>query len=305
MLLFVVSFVKISGKIELLNPRDCNKCRAIGAIFLLIGFGAIVYPKTVTVQGKITYWDGNPANSVRVEIENISTTSNSEGIYELESVPRNANSIDFIFPKYTINKGLNIPFYSLLSQNVSVNVNKINFTIEGTVIDELGNPLKNVAVRVGYDKSFYAPTGKYQLSQVSINPKLLNYIVVADANNNVLYQNELKFSKYETEEKYKNYDITVNPGNTIDVFGMVKDYCGQKGMRPEPVIGAIIGMGGRQNLTNENGEYLISKVPRETTSCRIRLISGIEKTKDLTPSLNDSLPFEKRTQRLFIICLND
>jgi hypothetical protein len=304
LLLFVVSFVKISGKIELLNPDDCNKCRAIGAIFLLIGFGAIIYPKTIIVQGKITYWDGNPANSVRVEIGNTSTTSNSEGRYELEGVPRSANSIDFVFPKYTISKGLNVPFYSLISQNISVKMDKINFTIAGTVFDEFGNPLKNVAVMMGTIKS-YAPTGQYQLSQVSIDPKWPNYIVVTDPNNNVLSQNELKFSKYETEEKYKNYEINVNPGNTIDVFGTVKDYCGQKGVRPEPVIGAIIEMGGRYNLTNEDGEYSISKVPRGATSCRIRLISGTEKTKDITPPLIDSSPFEKKTQRLLIICLND
>jgi hypothetical protein len=103
------------------------------------------------------------------------------------------------------------------------------------------------------------------------------------------------------DERIKDFDMVVY-SDTIDVFGSVKDYCGQKGMRPEPVIGAIIEMGGRRNLTNENGEYLISKVPRETTSYRIKLISGIEKSEDITPSLNEASQFEKKTHRLLIIC---
>lgn len=58
LLFFVISFVKITGKIEISDPEDCKKCRAIGAIFLLIGILFIAYPDTVTVQGKIIYEKG-------------------------------------------------------------------------------------------------------------------------------------------------------------------------------------------------------------------------------------------------------
>jgi hypothetical protein len=323
LLLFVISFVKISGKIELLNPNDCNKCRAIGAIFLIIGFGALVYPKTITVHGKITYGDGKAANSVKVLIQNASTFTNSEGIFELDDVPRNANSMDFVFPQYTLSKGLSVPFYKV-SQDVSFCAKTENCTIKGRVSDRFDNPLDlPLTVQVRTVDNYSLPklvdpsTGNYELSGIPIDPKNKNEISVKSksfiySGNNasnapliIAGPYNLIFSKNELQEKFKNYDIIVNLGNTIDVSGKVEDYCGEKRMRPEPVIGALIEMGGRENLTNENGEYLISRVPKETAFCKIKLISGIEKTKEITPPLNESLPSDKNARRLFIICIND
>ncbi len=312
LLLFIVSFVKISGKIEINDPKDRNIMRAIGAILLLIAFSGLIYPKAVTVQGEITYWDGKPADGIRVEIGNISTTSNGDGWYELHNVPRGANFIDFIFPNYAIREELNIPAYSLLSKNMPpMEGSIVYFTLEGNVKDESGDPfvlkdefgnsLNTVVVRVG---NISAPVleGKYILNKIPIYPNARNYIGVYTIDNRMLLRSELRFSEGETEKKYKNYDMVIDLGKTIEVFGTVKRYCGLDKL-PAPIIGATIEMGGRINLTDEDGKYLITDVPRDTAVYKIKLISGKEKQGEIMPPLKDLPLSEKKARRPLIISI--
>jgi hypothetical protein len=295
-LLFVVSFVKISGKIEILDPADRNKARAIGAILLLVGFTGYVYPKTVNVSGEIKYWDGKPADDVRVQIDNASTTTNENGLYQISNVPRSAKSITFVFKNYAISKELNIPFYSLISKDMPWAGEIINFTIDGAVTDELGNPLNNVIVKVG-DISCPVQLGRYILSQVPIPPNQNRFVSVIDASGTkYLGGAQISyFSKDETEKKYKKYDFAIPLYETMNVFGTVRRYCGQKDSHPEPVMGATVEMGGRSNLTDEKGNYLITKVPIRTASYNITLISGEKIAGNIMPPLAES---EKNAARM-------
>jgi hypothetical protein len=301
LLLFVISFVKITGKIEIVDPKDCRRCRIIGAVFLLVGILAIVYPDTVTVQGAITYENDKPAVGMRVAIGNFSTTSDENGDYELHYIPRSESFIDIIFPKYSIKERLSIPPHSIYYYNKNIKSKIINCTIEGNLNDEFGNKISNVEVWFNRNLA-NTSKGHYKANQIPISPTEPTFVTVKDnKGDNLPFYSEIKLSNIETMEKYKKYDIVIYLGKFVDVFGTVREYCPQND-RISEVIGAEIEIDGRLNITEENGNYLITKVPRNAVKYNVTLISGEKKTGTIKPPLSYVLPSEKTAKRNLILC---
>jgi hypothetical protein len=315
LLFFVISFVKITGKIEISDPEDCKKCRAIGAIFLLIGILFIAYPDTVTVHGQITYGKGvigkspAPATGVSVEIGNFRMTTDSNGKYIFNNVNRSENFIKICFPKYELKESLSIPIYSIFSYNKCIEGGLVRCTIEGSIIDELGKEdIKDIQIYYN-DKSATMKSGDYSVNCL-IDPKYPNRLTFKSTVNpktKVIshYQSkEIKLSDIEVTQGYKKYDILLNQNKSVDVFGTVIMYNSQNNQFSD-VSYAEIEMGGRMNTTDKKGNYLITKVPRDTTIEYVTLINGKNMSCRIKPPLDYALPSEKKVKRDLIICKNN
>lgn len=309
LLLFIISFVKITGKIEIVDPKDCRRCRVIGTILLLVGILAIVYPDTITVRGTILDETNQPAAGVRIAIGNFSTTSDENGGYELHNIPRDEDFINTNFLKYEMKNRIYIPPYSIVSYNKQIKGKIVNCTIEGNVIDEFGNKIPNVEVcfsgeAVGKNvKTVPASNGHYIAANVPISPTSPTFITVKKSKlGNLNIPTEIKLSTIESSEKFKRYDVIINLKEVVDVFGTIREYHKQNGQISD-VIGAEIEMGGRLNITEENGNYLITKVPRSAVKYNVTLISGEKKSGTIKPPLSYTLPPAKMARRHLIICI--
>lgn len=303
LLLFIISFVKITGKVEISDPEDCRKCRVIGAILLLVGILVVAYPDTIKVHGTIKYGIGKPAEGVRVAIGDFNTTTDGNGYYELPNIPRSKNFINIIFPKYEKNERISILPYSIHSSKMDIEGKIIDCTIEGNVIDEFGNKIKNVNVYFGTTICVPASDGHYKAPNVPISPTIPTFITVKDKDDVNLLTLEIETLSYiETTRTYKNYDISINLNKTLDVIGTIREYHKQNDQISD-VIGAEIEMGGRLNITEGNGNYLITKVPRSAVKYNVTLINEKNVTGIIKPPLSYTLPPTKMARRNLIICV--
>jgi hypothetical protein len=309
----ILSFVKISGKIELIKEEDRNKARAVGAFFLVLGCALLLYPNSVDVFGTIHYWDDTPAVGATIEIDGKTTTADADGKYILSNISRSANRIIFNFNRSICQDSLDIPIYSF-SVNKSKKGQRKNLTISGVIYDELGHPanysrvvftggLPSVKAR-GYIANFTDSSGRYVISNVICDPKYPMFISVFSNDSKELeFKSPLVFVSEETKSRYKLMDINLPPKFTINVYGIVVEKTGRVSSQRVPVSDVSVEMGGKwSDYTDANGNYSIEKVPRNTTIYNITDIDGGTIASELIkPPLDAALPQDRTIRRTLLI----
>lgn len=312
-ILIILSFVKISGKIELIKEDDRNKARVVGALFLIVGCILLLYPNSVEIFGTLRYWDDTPAVGTIVEIDGKTTTADADGKYILSNISRSANRIIFNFNRSICQDSLDIPIYSF-SVNKSKKGERKNLTISGTVYDELDHPATDARVVIagglpsekarGYIANFTDSSGRYVISNVICDPKYPMFISVFSNNSKELeFKSPLVFASEETKRGYKLMDINLPPKFTINVYGIVVEKTGRVSSQRVPVSDVSVEMGGKwSDYTDANGNYSIEKVPRNTTIYNITDIDGGTIASELIkPPLDAALPQDRTIRRTLLI----
>lgn len=304
-ILIILSFVKISGKIELIKEEDSNKARVVGAFFLVAGCALLLYPNSVAVFGTLRYWDGTPAVGAIIEIDGRTTTADTDGNYKFNNISRAATRIIFNFNWSSCQETLNIPVYSL-SLNESKKGERKNLTISGIVYDEFDKAIGNAKVVVtggipsgmssGYRANFTDASGRYVISDVICDPKFPMFIsVISDNREGPTFRDPLVFSGEETRSGYKLLDIYLPSKFTIYVCGEVFE---KRRISREAVPNVLVEMGGRwSDYTDEHGRYCITKVPRNATIYNITDGYATISTHLIYPPLKDELTKKRNATR--------
>lgn len=305
--LIILSFIKISGKIELIKEEDRNRARAAGALFFVTGCVLLFYPSSVEVFGTLRYWDNTPAEGTVIEIDRMRTIADGNGNYKIGNVSRNANFIVFHFGRSICQETLDIPFYSF-SVNKSKKGDRKILTISGTVYDEFNESVvgKKVVITGGIPSegsrglvmNYTDSNSQYVISDVMCDPKYPMYISVYFGENRQPETRELlRFNGEETKKEYKLKDIYLPPKLTINVNGTVVEQQGRYSSKPSPVPDVMVEMGNKwsSDYTDSQGKYYIVKVPRNAT---IYNITDISQNKIATGQINPPLSAASPSDRI-------
>lgn len=273
-----------------------NKVRYFGIILLALSLLIFFYLPNAIIYGRVTDPIGLPIEGIRIEIDNCSSYSDINGEYEVGGVPRNARFIKFIFPSYEVIKKINIPIYSFRPrENHSYASTRLdNVTIDGIITDNQGNSIYSVWVVVSGGENLSSAktlTDPYAHYNLSIKPYILSLITIRiftvpslTQPSILLYQENIKFSDDDLKLKRKRVDIRLNL--MADVYGRVMKYCDQGDQAPVPVRGGIVEIGGRINLTDDQGNYFITLVSKTESVYTVNLTSGKNVSGSIIPPLN-------------------
>jgi len=313
--LIIIGFVLILLSFYIINNLKITKwgknaVRLLGAICILSGCIIFFYSTNATIQGKIIDIDGNPMAQVKVQIDNLTGFSNIYGEYEIDNVPRESRFIKFTFPGYEKIQKINISKYSFGSktEDISFKENEIKITIKGKIQDANGNKKHYYVTTINPD--YFDHPGKntsldgdYDLSStiLSINHPITILIKELKSSQKILYQRDLAVSNEDITSGVKSVNIMLN--QTIQVSGRVMEYCDQRSSPPIPARGATVQIGERINITDEEGNYLITHVPRQISTYKVKLVSGYEIKGNITPPLGDDI--ESTKMRNIWLCRND
>jgi hypothetical protein len=312
--LILLSFADVTGlklgffQIEhfKLASRKINEFRAVGLAIFLLGCLICFLPATVTIEG--TVMDGKvPANGALVSINGETKMVFDGGSFLFSDIPKNASYIEYTYRGINHKEILKIPFYwAIFNYNTNYEFKFPKMTIEGQVTNELGRAVPSgiqvCIVSINGSQNGDGPKytnnyGQYNFSniscenpiKISVNqmewdpltskfiPKYLNQIIVP-------------FDDADINAKYKKIDICTQ--KALNLRGTVKYYCGGLDENPIPVIGALIILGSRSNITNNDGTYLIKNVPIGTTEYKIKPISGNWWNDTIVPSFKDEVVLE-------------
>jgi hypothetical protein len=305
--LFITATLVKFPYFQLNDENNKIKVFSIGLCFLILGSIGVFFPKTVTIHGEVNF-DSNEVKAmpgVFVEAEGanrtIFTVTDERGEYTLHNVPKTINALLFSFPRYKIRKDLEIPWWSIGTIEKDENVSEIDVTIEGTILDSSGMP---VSANLGDISKYTTHTdnaGEYRIT-VPVGPNYPTKIAIKTLENGMpnIRKYIIDFSEEEIERQYKRYNITIPQFETVNVEGCLKEYCGNNDTVPEPIIGAIVEIDGRLDVTDENGNYSIANVPVKSAEYNITLISGERRVEKIIPPLVEST--NQRIKKPLLVC---
>jgi hypothetical protein len=304
--LFIISFIRIKGIIEINNAKEAWITRFIGFFILILGLILAIPHCPVDIHGTVTYLDGSPVQGAKIKACNVSDTTNHEGVFTLPSVPRWSRKIEITLPKLVYSEIIDMPIFAQTAEpKIIIDGLKLKCRISGKVEDEYQDPIYPAVVQVAADTVATTDlNGQYTLIDVAYDPMNTTYLSVYLPNYRYpIYKEVLLLSPEEWIEKEKTLNITIHSAETIDVCGIIKQYCGHENEKPLPLIDAKIEIGGRFNISDDEGKFYVSKVPRKAVLFNITDASGDDNvTQFIIPPLNYESRYEKVAKRRFIIC---
>ncbi|MGD0953685.1 MAG: carboxypeptidase-like regulatory domain-containing protein [Methanotrichaceae archaeon] len=304
---FAITFIYI----YFFTKISINKMITLGIVIIFLISSILIFISTnAIVFGKLIDSNGKPISQIEVQIGNLTTVSGIFGEYEIDNVPRDSHSIKFLFPGYEKIQKFNISMFSIWpKENQSFLGKKINMNITGTINDEKDYGLISQKINLRNPKQYNitisnpdyfnltstqtASDGTYNLPSIilSIEHPITIFVTKTHGGPKILYQKDLAFSDEEIDHGIKTINIMIN--QTWDVSGKIMEYCDQRNELPFPVKGAVVEMGSRINMTDENDKYLITRVPMETSTYNVTLVSGYKLKGNIIPSLNDDFDSPK------------
>jgi len=223
---------------------------------LMSGCLNLLFPRPQTVSGTVKYKSGTPVVGAEVKLGTLTTKTNAQGQFSFTNVRQGTYDLSVVVD----GKQVHTQKVTVGNQAVTVNVtldDPVQYgTISGTVKYADDTPLPGVTVRLGEKTTTTDEEGRYEFRDVPYG----DYVVAAEVDGESYTANAKLNAPAITVDIV--VPVTVTEGN---VLGVVSDLIGR------PVENAVVEIGGKQDTTAANGQYLIEGLALGTYAVKVTI----------------------------------
>jgi hypothetical protein len=306
-LIFLVpSIIEIKG-LKLLDEKYRKFALLFGSGLLVLGCLTGFFPDDFNIDGKIIIENGTiPPDGAIITINGESKAVAENGSYQFFDIPRNTDVIRYQFHGVTHKKVIRTnPLSVILGFHDNFDFSFPIIHLEGNIFKSSGNvPPKIILVTTlgvvekGPFKAISDNYGYYNLSVPSENPVKID--IIDTSSGQTIRTKIVEFNESDIDRRFKQVDINID--DTINIAGIILRYREGLDQKPIPVIGAMIDVGDRQDVTNSSGFFLLRAVPRDVKKYNLTLLNGTRINGTVVPPLSDESEDMIKTNRYIYIC---